>query len=118
VKLNNKNYEIWAVLIYAILMHKGLAEVATRESPMPTTGPNSTAGKAWNCKNTEAHAEIILVVETDQLAYISAQTAAEIWTELECVHYAQGPTQLALCQKFLTIKKKKGQLMSQWIADV
>ena len=50
---------------------------------------------------------------------MTAGTAAKIWTELECVHRAQDPaTQLALCQKFLMMKKEKGQPMSQWIADV
>jgi len=88
VKLNDKNYEIWAVLMHDILICKGLAEVATRELPILTTGPNSAAGKAWIYKNAEAYAEMILAVETDQLAHMTTETTAEIWTELECVHYA------------------------------
>jgi len=88
VKLSNKNYEIWAVLMYAILTRKGLAEVATGELPKPTSGPNSAAGKAWARKNAEARAEMILAVETNQLAHMTAETAAKIWTELERIHRA------------------------------
>ena len=65
VKLSNKNYEIWAVLMHAILTQKDLAKVATRELPKPTTGPNLAAGKAWARKNAEACAEMILAVKTD-----------------------------------------------------
>jgi len=62
---------------------------------------------------------MILAVETDQLAHMTAETAAEIWTELERVHRARGlATRLALCRKFSVMKKKKGRPMSQWIADV
>lgn len=70
-------------------------------------------------ENAEACAEMILAVETDQLAHMTAETAAEIWTELERVHRARGlATRLALCRKFSVMKKKKGRPMSQWIADV
>jgi len=50
IKLNNKNYEIWVVIMRAILTRKGFTEVATGELPKPTTGPNSVAGKAWTRK--------------------------------------------------------------------
>jgi len=65
---------------------KRLTEVATRKLPMPTTRPNFAAGKAWICKNTKAYAEIILAVETNQLAYMTVETTVKIWTELKCVH--------------------------------
>jgi len=30
---------------------------------------------------------MILAVKTDQLVHISAETAAEVWTKLECVYH-------------------------------
>jgi len=90
VKLDNKNYKIWAMLMHAILIYKGLTEVATRELPILTTGPNSAVGKAWICKNTKAYAEMILAIETNQLAHMTAKTTAEIWTKLEHVYYTRG----------------------------
>jgi len=88
VKLDNRNYEIWAMLMHAILTCKGLTKVAIGELPILTTGPNSAAGKAWICKNAEACAEMILAVETNQLTHMTAETTAEIWTELERVYCA------------------------------
>ncbi len=102
----------------AVLTRKGLREVALGEA-MPLTGPNSPAGKAWIRKNAEAKAEMILSVEVDQLAHMTAPNAAEVWEELERVHRARGlATRLALRRTFLTMKMKPDQPMSQWIADV
>lgn len=65
MKLNNTNLEVWSILMLALLTRKGLQDVATGITPMPTTGSNSQAGKAWTRKNAEAHVELILHVEVD-----------------------------------------------------
>ena len=43
-KLNNTNYELWVVLIWAWLTRKGVAEVL-EESSKPSLGPNSPVTK-------------------------------------------------------------------------
>ena len=72
----------------ALLVRKGLYEVASGGTPEPTTGSNSVTMRAWQKKNSEAHAELILHVEIDQLPHMTSRIAFEIWTELEKVHRA------------------------------
>lgn len=118
-KLDNENYEVWRILMDALLTRKGLQDVATGVTPRPTLGPNSTVTKAWVRKNAEARAELILHVEVDQLPHMTSDEAATIWDELERVHRARGlATRLALRRKFLTAKKKNDLPMARWIADV
>jgi hypothetical protein len=64
-KLNNTNYNIWAVLMDAVLVQKHVKYVVDYSSIIPSTGPNSTAGKAWIRKNNEACAAMILSIESD-----------------------------------------------------
>lgn len=117
LKLNNMNYEVWSILADALLTRKGVDDAL--HVPMPTQGPNSPVTKAWMKKNSLARAELILSVEPDQLAHMTSPYAAVIWKELEHVHRARGfATRLALCRKFLTLKKCSDQPMSQWILDV
>ena len=117
-KLNNTNYELWVVLIWAWLTRKGVAEVL-EESSKPSLGPNSPVTKAWVKKDALARAELILCVEPDQLAHMTGSFAYEIWQELERVHRARGfATRLSLRRHFLTLKKRSDQPMSQWISEV
>ena len=117
-KLDNKNYEVWKILIQALLTRKSVEEVLDAAS-VPTYGPNSSVTKAWMKKDALARAELILHVEPDQLAHMTGSHAHEIWTELERVHRARGfATRLALRRRFLTLKKRSDQPMSQWISEV
>jgi hypothetical protein len=42
--------------------------------------------RAWDWKNQEAHTELQLAMELDQLAHMTAELAPEIWNELEHVY--------------------------------
>jgi hypothetical protein len=90
LKLNNKNYEIWKILMEAILVRKQLREVMIGLLQRPAGPPNAV--RAWDRKNQEARAELQLAVEWDQLLHMTAHDASEIWTELECVHRSTGFT--------------------------
>jgi len=90
MKLNNENYEIWKILMEAILIHKQLCNVALGWTPRPARPPN--AMWVWDRKNQEAQAELQLAVEWDQLVHMTAKDALEIWAKLECVHQSTGFT--------------------------
>src|SRR5713226_7531408 len=90
MKLNNKNYEIWKILMEAILVCKQLHDVALGWTLRLAGPPN--AMQAWDQKNQEARAELQLAVEWDQLAHMAAKDALEIWAELEHVHRLTGFT--------------------------
>src|SRR5258708_38833497 len=90
MKLNNENYEIWKILMEAILIRKQLRDVALGWMPRPARPPNAV--QAWDWKNQEAWAELQLAVEWDQLAHMTAKDASEIWAELEHVHQLTGFT--------------------------
>src|SRR5258708_2580311 len=84
MKLNNENYEIWKILMEAILVRKQLRDVALGWMPRPARPPN--AMWAWDRKNQEARAKLQLAVKWDQLAHMTVEDASEIWAELERVH--------------------------------
>ena len=65
MKLNNENYEIWKILMEAILVCKQLRDVALGTTPRPARPLNTI--RTWDQKNQEAHAELQLAVEWDQL---------------------------------------------------
>ncbi len=90
MKLNNENYEIWKILMEAILICKQLRDVALGWMPRPAGLPNAV--QVWDRKNQEARAELQLAVEWDQLAHMTAEDASEIWAELEHVHRSTGFT--------------------------
>jgi len=41
IKLNNKNYEIWKILMKAILVRKQLCDIALGITTLPTAGQNA-----------------------------------------------------------------------------
>jgi len=84
MKLNNENYEIWKILMEAILVHKQLRDVALGTTLRPA-GPLN-AIRTWDQKNQEACTKLQLAVEWDQLAHMTNETASEIWAKLEHVH--------------------------------
>jgi hypothetical protein len=117
MKLNNENYEIWKILMEAILVRKQLRDVALGVTARPTGGQNAI--RAWDRKNQEARAELQLAVEPDQLAHMTAELAPEIWNELERVHRSTGfTTRMGLKRTLWKMKMKDGQRMASWIADV
>ncbi|KAI0265265.1 hypothetical protein BGY98DRAFT_1103106 [Russula aff. rugulosa BPL654] len=69
MKLNNENYEIWKILMEAVLVRKQLREVALGLTPRPATPPNAV--RAWDRKNQEARAELQLAIEWDTEAPLS-----------------------------------------------
>jgi hypothetical protein len=119
LKLTADNYEVWRILMEAVFTRKNVLDVAVGTTPRPTTGPNSKAVKDWDRKSAEARAEMILAVEIDQLAHMTASTAPEVWEELERVHRSRGfATKMALRRKFMSMRKPDDQKMSTWIGDV
>ena len=117
MKLNNENYEIWKILMEAILVRKQLREVGLGLIPRPAGPPNAV--RAWDQKNQEAHAELQLAAEWDQLSYMTAADASEIWAKLERVHRLTGfTTHMSLKQQLWKMKMKDGQRMASWVADV
>ena len=90
MKLNNENYEIWKILMEAILICKQLRNVALGWMPRPAGPPNVV--QVWDWKNQEAWAELQLAVKWDQLAHMTAKDTLEIWAELERVHRSTGFT--------------------------
>ena len=90
MKLNNENYEIWKILMEAILIHKQLYDVTLGWTLRLAGLPNAV--QVWDWKNQEARAKLQLAVEWDQLAHMTAEDASEIWAELECVHQSTGFT--------------------------
>src|SRR5713226_6664226 len=117
MKLNNKNYEIWKILMEAILVCKQLRDVALGWTLRPAGPPN--AMWAWDRKNQEARAELQLAIEWDQLAHMTAEDASEIWAELERVHRLTGFTMcIGLKRQLWKMKMKDGQRMASWISDV
>jgi hypothetical protein len=117
MKLNNENYEVWRVLMEALLSKKDLHDVAFGHIPRPPG--NQNAAISWDRKNREAKAEMILNVQIDQLAHMTDDNAADIWLELERVHRARGfATRITLRRKFLTMRMQAGQRMASWIGDV
>ena len=118
-KLSNENYEVWRVLMEALLTRKGLLEAATGVTPEPTTGPNSSATRSWLKKNAEACAEMILHMEVDQLPHMTHRTAFGVWAKLEKVHCTHGlVTRILWRRKFYSMRMKRDDRMSSWIAEV
>ena len=117
MKLNNENYEIWKILMEAILVRKQLREVALGLALRPVGPPNAV--RSWDRKNQEARAELQLAVEWDQLAHMTAEIASDIWAELEQVHRSTGfTTRMGLKRKLWKMQMKDDQRMASWIADV
>ncbi|KAJ6574407.1 hypothetical protein B0H19DRAFT_868801, partial [Mycena capillaripes] len=115
-KLTNENYEVWRILLEAVFTRKNVHDVAVGITPRPLTGPNSKGVKDWDRQSAEARAEMILAVDVDQLAHMTAPTAYEVWQELERVHCSRGfATKMALRRKFMSMHMDDNQKMASWI---
>jgi len=107
MKLNNKNYEIWKILMKAILVYKQLHKVGLGLMPRPAGPPNAVW--AWDQKNQEACAELQLAIKWDQLSHMTADDTLEIWAKLEHIHWSTGFTMcMSLKQQLWKMKMKDG----------
>ncbi|PPQ97142.1 hypothetical protein CVT26_000628 [Gymnopilus dilepis] len=125
-QLNDTNYAE-SMRMEAVLVRAGLLQMI--DVVIDKTGKDATTivkdikaaidARAAD-KMNEARAEIILRVEDGQLAhYMKSRDPREIWATLERVHHAAGfATNLALCWRFLTMKKTDSQTMQAWIGQV
>lgn len=128
-KLNDTNYAQWHIQMEAHLIKKklwsNLVEITINdpEDKMTQDEVNAAAEKVREKRDVEkiaeARAELILNVEGNQLAHMKSKDPEEIWNNLRIVHRARGfATSLALRRKFLTSKKGRNQLISNWIAEI
>lgn len=118
-KLNMVNYVEWAMLMEALLMRKSLWEVVSGAETRPVGSVNSRPVKAWQRKNDEARAEIVLNVDSSQLPHIRETNAAAMWETLKQIHQARGfSTRLSRQRDFFAMRKEERVAMSQWIANV
>ncbi|GJF00313.1 hypothetical protein PsYK624_165980 [Phanerochaete sordida] len=119
-KLNGTNFEVWVILIHALLTRKGLEAVAFGELSKPETGPNSKGVKEWERKNKESMAEIILHVEETELSHLQLlPTAYEMIEELTRMHRPVGnTTRMSMRRRFHSVKLKPDQSMASYIAEV
>ena len=69
-RLNESNYYKWKMLMEALLVQRGLLEYVDGSKPKPTGSPNSKPVKDFMKRLAEAHAEIVLHVETLQLTHV------------------------------------------------
>jgi gag-polypeptide of LTR copia-type/Zinc knuckle len=118
-KLNEKNYVDWRYMMEALLVEKDLWDVVDGTEGRPAGSDNSKAVRAYVKKQQVARAKIILHIEPSQLPHARFSDPTEIWENLEQVHRARGfATRLALRREFLYMKKRDGQVMNSWIAEV
>jgi len=102
----------------ALLEEKELWDVVTGDEPLPTSGPNSRAMKAYVQKQKLAKAKIILQLNKSQLPHARFNTTKEIWDNLEHIHRTRGfSTLLAMRRRFFTMVKGE-HTMEAWIASV
>ena len=100
-------------------MRRGLLEYVDGSKPKPVGSPNSKAIKDFMKRSAEAHAEIILHVETSQLTHVRDPDPTAIWKTLETIHCARGfAMRLMLCCKFLTLRKSDEKSIQAWVAEV
>jgi hypothetical protein len=115
---DTSHFSDWAMQMEALLEEKELWDIVTGDEPLPTSGPNSKAMKAYVRKQKLAKAKIILHLDKSQLPHARFNTAKEIWDNLERIHRTRGfGTLLAMRRRFFTMVK--GDLtMAAWIASV
>jgi len=114
---DSSHYPDWAMQMEALLEEKELWDIVTGTEPVPTTGPNSKAMKAYVRKVVKA--KIILHLDRSQLPHACLDTAKEIWDNLARIHCAHGfGTLLAMCRKFFYMVMDEEKSMEAWIASV
>jgi regulator of extracellular matrix RemA (YlzA/DUF370 family) len=64
MKLNEKNYGDWSMMMEAILVRKQLWNIVNGEKMRPLGSENSAPIKNFIRKQAKAHAELVLAVES------------------------------------------------------
>jgi hypothetical protein len=88
--LDSLHFPDWDMQMEALREEKELWDIVTGTEPVPTTGPNLKAMKAYIWKGKVAKAKIILHLDKSQLPHACLGTAKEIWDNLACIHRAHG----------------------------
>jgi len=102
----------------ALLKEKELWDTVTGDKPLPTSGPNSKAMKAYVRKQKLAKVKIILHLDKSQLPHAHFDTAKEIWDNLKRIHLTRSfGTLLAIHRKFFSMVKGD-KTMEAWVASV
>jgi hypothetical protein len=116
---DSSHYPDRAMQMEALLEEKELWDIVTGTKPVPTTGPNSKAMKAYVQQGKVTKAKIILHLDKSQLPHAHLHTAKEIWDNLTCIHRAHSfGTLLAMHQKFFYMVMDEEKSMEAWIASV
>ena len=130
-RLDDNNWASWSMKIEAHLVRKKLWDMIEvtipkkksdgtekTEEELKIETDKAMAGRD-SSKMAECRAELILNVESSQLAHMSSSDPSAIWFELESVHRAHGfATALAYRRKFLSAKKNLKQSMRAWIGHI
>ena len=90
MKLNEENYGDWSMMMEAVLIRKQLWDIMNGEKMRPMGSDNSAAIRNFTWKQAEAHAELVLAVESLQLPHLWNSDPAKIWEDLKNIHEAQG----------------------------
>ena len=107
-KLNMVNYVEWAMLMEALLVRKSLWEVVSGAETRPVGSVNSKTVKAWQRKNDEARAEIMLNVKSSQLPHVRETDAAAVWETLKRIHQiCEFGTRLSRRRDFFAMRKNE-----------
>lgn len=139
-RLGTRNYSEWAVRTRALLVRKDLwsvvdpngkkKEAEGKESGKETEGKKggtsdtgasavSVVDDATARKMAVAHAIMVDLMETSQLAITRIEDPRVIWTKLRARHRARGlATEMSLKRKFLTSLKDPELPMQEWISYI
>jgi Domain of unknown function (DUF4219) len=88
MKLNEENYGDWSMMMEAILVRKQLWDIVNGEKMRPLGSENLAPSKNFIRKQAEAHAELVLAVESSQLLHLCNSNPAKIWEDLKNIHEA------------------------------
>lgn len=79
-KLNNNNYNAWALKLQLQMQEDETWIVITDEPPQPTT-------PEWEKKERKAKKTIVFLIEDHQLVHIKDKNAKQAWEALKVVHH-------------------------------
>lgn len=112
-KLDESNYDTWAVQMKNVLIFQDMWDVVTREK-------NSTDDDSnWKVKDDKALAIMVLSVSPMQLQYIKICTSAKLaWDTLKEVHRPKGPARkVSLFKKLLAMRMGEFESMQTYICQ-
>lgn len=111
-KLDDENYDGWAVQMRSVLVHCELWQYVSGAIVKPTGNADATA--AWSAKDEKALATILLSVKSSQILHIKkCQTSSDAWKKLKEVHRPSGPAiKVTLFKQLLNLKMAESMSMS------